>query len=101
MNDQCIGLASPLLVIVATVALAATDPQPVLLEKLTPETKRNHEIWFRETEGENLALGKKYTLKPAANYHLCTDSQDKVQLTDGVLSKGYFWTRFITQEDCR
>jgi len=47
-------------------------------------------------EGENLALGKKYTLNPAANYHLCTDSQDKVQLTDGVLSKGYFWTQLTT-----
>ena len=47
-------------------------------------------------EAENLAMGKKYTLKPAANYHLCTDSQDRIQLTDGVLSKGYFWTQMTT-----
>jgi hypothetical protein len=45
---------------------------------------------------DNLALGKKCTLKPPANYHLCTDPQDKVQLTDGVYSKGYFWTQLTT-----
>jgi hypothetical protein len=45
---------------------------------------------------ENLALGKSYTLEPNPNYHLCTDSQDKVQLTDGIFTKGYFWTQMTT-----
>ncbi|NIP27750.1 MAG: hypothetical protein GWN67_25055 [Phycisphaerae bacterium] len=45
---------------------------------------------------ENLALGKKYTLEPNPNYHLCTDLQDKVQLTDGIYTKGYFWTQMTT-----
>jgi len=47
-------------------------------------------------EPDNLALGKKYTLNPAANYHLCTDSQDRIQLTDGVFTEGYFWTQMTT-----
>jgi len=47
------------------------------------------------TAGENLALGKKYTLsKP--NYHHCTDPGDRTQLTDGITSKGYFWTQKTT-----
>lgn len=45
---------------------------------------------------ENLAPGKRYTLDPNPNYHLCTDSQDKVQLTDGIFTKGYFWTQMTT-----
>jgi len=45
---------------------------------------------------QNLALGKKYTLVPAPNYRLCTDPQDKVQLTDGTYTKGYFWTQKTT-----
>jgi len=47
-------------------------------------------------EPENLAMGKRYTLDPRPNYPLCTDSQDKVQLTDGVFSEGYFWTQMTT-----
>lgn len=46
--------------------------------------------------GENLALGKKYTLDPRPAYQHCTDPDDKVQLTDGVYSKGYFWTQKST-----
>lgn len=45
---------------------------------------------------ENLALGKRYTLDPNPNYRLCTDSQDKVQLTDGIFTEGYFWTQMTT-----
>jgi hypothetical protein len=33
--------------------------------------------------GRNLALGRPYTLLPAPNYALCTDPNDKTQLTDG------------------
>jgi hypothetical protein len=43
--------------------------------------------------GENVALGKKYTMSPAPNYPLCTDPGDAVQLTDGKMTKDYFWTQ--------
>lgn len=43
--------------------------------------------------GENLALGKKYTLAPAPNYEHCTDNNDDAQLTDGVTTDQYFWTQ--------
>lgn len=42
--------------------------------------------------GENLALGKPYTLDPAPNYPLCTDPGDATQLTDGRHSTGRFWS---------
>ena len=86
MNDQSIDLVSPLLIIVATVALAATNPQPVLLENLTPETRKNHEIWLRETEGENLALGKEVVFSMTPDYRLTQDDKDRIDLTDGKLS---------------
>ncbi len=41
----------------------------------------------------NLALGKPYRLDPRPNYPYCTDPGDLRQLTDGILSKGYFWTQ--------
>ncbi len=44
----------------------------------------------------NLALHKKVKLHPRPNYRLCTDPQDRVQLTDGVYTQGYFWTRKST-----
>ncbi len=50
--------------------------------------------WVRP--GENLALGKTYTLFPAPSYGLCRDADDKVQLTDGVYTKGHFWTQKTT-----
>jgi len=46
--------------------------------------------------GENIARGKKYTLDPRPNYQYCTDAGDHVQLTDGIYSKGYFWTQTST-----
>jgi hypothetical protein len=45
------------------------------------------------TEGRNMALGARYTLFPSPNYALCTDPDDKVQLTDGKSTKRYFWTQ--------
>ena len=42
--------------------------------------------------GPNIALGKKYTLEPRPNYPYCTDPDDDIQLTDGIYTKGYFWT---------
>jgi hypothetical protein len=44
-------------------------------------------------EHENIAKGKKYTLDPKPNYQYCTDPGDAIQLTDGVYTKGYFWTQ--------
>ena len=46
--------------------------------------------------GENIALHKPYTLSPAPSYGLCTDPDDKVQLTDGVYTEGYFWVQKST-----
>ena len=45
--------------------------------------------------GKNLAVGKPYTLT-RPNYHYCTEPGDKTQLTDGVYTKGYFWTQKTT-----
>jgi len=45
--------------------------------------------------GENVARDKTYTMtKP--RYSLCTDPDDKAQLTDGVFTKGYFWAQKST-----
>ena len=49
------------------------------------------------TDKENLALHKPYTcFTNARRYGLCTDAGDKVQLTDGQYTKGYFWTQKST-----
>ena len=45
---------------------------------------------------DNLARGKRYTMEPSPNYKYCTDEGDKTQLTDGVYTKGYFWTQKST-----
>jgi len=44
----------------------------------------------------NMAKGKAYRYSPAPGYHLCTDPGDRTQLTDGVYTKGYFWTQSST-----
>ena len=42
----------------------------------------------------NLARGRSYTLSPAPNYALCSDPQDKIQLTDGrPAGPECFWTQ--------
>ncbi len=45
--------------------------------------------------GENIALGAAYTASPG-NYGLTKDAGDKVQLTDGEYSEGYFWAQAST-----
>ncbi|MBO4345826.1 MAG: discoidin domain-containing protein, partial [Victivallales bacterium] len=45
---------------------------------------------------ENLALHKPYTMKPSPSYSLCTDENDRIQLTDGVFTEGYFWAQKST-----
>ena len=42
---------------------------------------------------ENLALGRPCRFQPGPNYSYCTDRGDRTQLTDGIHSKGYFWTQ--------
>ncbi len=44
----------------------------------------------------NVALHKSYRLSPGPSYRHCTDSGDRTQLTDGVYTKGYFWTQKTT-----
>ena len=45
---------------------------------------------------DNVARGKRYRLSPRPNYLHCTDAGDPRQLTDGVYTKGYFWTQKTT-----
>ncbi len=44
----------------------------------------------------NIALHRPYTLSPAPNYRHCTDPDDRIQLTDGRYTQGYFWTQRST-----
>jgi len=44
----------------------------------------------------NIARGRPYRLSPRPNYRHCTDPGDRTQLTDGVYSRGYFWTQKTT-----
>lgn len=46
--------------------------------------------------GENIALGRPYTMEPPPRYSYCTDPGDAVQLTDGEYTEGYFWTQPTT-----
>lgn len=46
--------------------------------------------------GENIALGRPYTMTPAPRYSYCADPGDATQLTDGEFSEGYFWTQKST-----
>jgi len=45
---------------------------------------------------ENIARGETYTLSPNPHYQHCTDSDDLIQLTDGVYTEGRFWTQKST-----
>lgn len=46
--------------------------------------------------GENIALGRPYTMDPAPRYSYSTDPGDVTQLTDGEYTEGHFWTRPTT-----
>lgn len=41
---------------------------------------------------KNIALGKPYTVSTPANYPLCTDDDDEIQLTNGKCTEGHFWS---------
>lgn len=45
------------------------------------------------TQRPNIALNRPYQLQPTPNYRYCTDSDDRIQLTDGQYVQGYFWTQ--------
>ena len=45
---------------------------------------------------ENVARGKPYTLQPPPGYRYCTEAGDRIQLTDGQYTVGYFWTQKTT-----
>lgn len=45
-----------------------------------------------KTKLKNIALGKTYTVDTPANYPMCTDDDDAIQLTDGKPTEGFFWT---------
>jgi hypothetical protein len=47
-------------------------------------------------KNNNIAFHKKYTFSTKPNYPHCTDLGDDVQLTDGIYTKGYFWTQKST-----
>jgi len=76
-------LPSGLLALVQLAALLA--PVPTALS--AAETRAASEA------AENIALGKSYTLYPQPGYAHCTDAGDRVQLTDGKTTTGYFWTQ--------
>jgi hypothetical protein len=46
--------------------------------------------------GPNVALHKPYTLEPNPNYSDCTFDPDRVVLTDGIYTEGYFWVQKTT-----
>ncbi|MCF6287070.1 MAG: hypothetical protein L3K26_18070, partial [Candidatus Hydrogenedentes bacterium] len=47
-------------------------------------------------ELKNIALGVPYTYVQQPTYKLCTDPDDRVQLTDGIDTEGYFWAQKST-----
>ena len=48
---------------------------------------------FAGVDSVNVALGRHYTWSVPPNYALCSDDGDRVQLTDGNLVEGNFWTQ--------
>lgn len=65
----------------------------VLAAALLTATAGAADTGVPQAPGRNLALGKRCVLFPAPNYHLCTDPEDPVQLTDGKTTRDYFWTQ--------
>ncbi len=50
----------------------------------------------QDTALTNIAQGAPYVMEPAPSYGHCTEPGDATQLTDGVLTKGHFWTQDTT-----
>lgn len=74
------------LTLVTTGAMAETETQSVLPANLTPEARKNREMWLNETAGENLAFGKETVFSTRPDYRLTQDDNDRLDLTDGKLS---------------
>lgn len=53
-------------------------------------------IFSFSSEGQNIALNKSYTLSSSPNYVHSVPSSAKTSLTDGVYTKGHFWTQSTT-----
>lgn len=70
------------------------DDVQIYLAAEAPADMRPADLF--EPPGPNVALGKSYTLSPAPNYGYSTDPDDRVQLTDGIYTVGYFWTQKTT-----
>lgn len=48
------------------------------------------------SQPKNVAFNCPYSLQPSPNYPHCTDPDDRIQLTDGQYTRGYFWTQKST-----
>ncbi|MCL4218102.1 MAG: hypothetical protein KJ052_14025, partial [Candidatus Hydrogenedentes bacterium] len=80
------------LVVFAVVALVCTCCAHITAEENFDQFNAPPDI-SSDRPGENVALGKSYTLSPAPNYRYCTEAGDMTQLTDGEYVEGYFWTQ--------
>lgn len=76
-------------------ASAAPDAPVGVAEVVLTQVEAGEEITIPDL-GENIALGRPYTMEPRPGYSYCTDPGDATQLTDGEYSEGYFWTRPTT-----
>jgi len=65
----------------------AVQPEPEALREVSDELSREHRwLWFEQTKGTNLALGRPVSFEVAPNYPLTRDVADAQQLTDGKLT---------------
>ncbi len=53
-------------------------------------------IIYSDISSQNLALNKSYTLSTAPNYVNSAPASDRTSLTDGIYTKGYFWSQSTT-----
>ena len=75
----------------AGVGVTGADDVQIYPAADVPEDLRSADLYL--PPGPNIARGRPYTYTPRALYPHCRDDGDATQLTDGVLSVGYFWTQ--------
>ncbi len=71
----------------------------LLLSFLVSEVKadaQSTETTAQTKKLTNIALGCSYTLSPPPDYEYTRDDGDAEQLTDGIYTKGHFWTQKST-----
>ena len=78
----------------AGVGITGVDDVQVYAADQLPDGLRPADLYL--PPGRNIALGRPYTYKPRAGYPYCSDAGDATQLTDGLLTVGYFWTQKST-----